>query len=324
MTRHELNEVFLSTSFLQGANATYLAELHARYEEDPASLDPEWRAFFASLDDEQGRRAGRGARAVLGPVKRARHCCRLCRKAALSEQQALAAARDTLGARMLIRAYRTRGHLAAKLDPLELVTRREHPELKPKTYGFTKADYDRPIYIGGAFGLEFSTLRQMLGILKHTYSGHIGFEYMHISDPEQRAWIQDRIEGREVSFTPEGKKAILKKLIEAESFERFLDVKYTGTKRFGLDGGESTVPALEQIIKRGGQLGVSEIVIGMPHRGRLNVLCQRHGQALPGDLQRVQRRLGPSRRGRGLGRREIPSRRLLRPRVRSRIACICR
>ena len=190
----------------------------------------------------------------------------------LSEQQALAAARDTLGARQLIRAYRTRGHLAAKLDPLELVTRREHPELKPKTYGFTKADYDRPIYIGGAFGLEFSTLRQMLGILKHTYSGHIGFEYMHISDPQQRAWIQDRIEGREISFTPEGKKAILKKLIEAESFERFLDVKYTGTKRFGLDGGESTVPALEQIIKRGGQLGVSEIVIGMPHRGRLNVL----------------------------------------------------
>ena len=179
---------------------------------------------------------------------------------------------------MLIRAYRTRGHLAAKLDPLELVTRREHPELKPKTYGFTKADYDRPIYLGGALGLEFGTLRQVLGILKRTYAGHIGVEYMYISDPEQRAWIQDRIEGHEVGFTANGKKAILKKLIEAESFERFLDFKYTGTKRFGLDGGESMVPALEQIIKRGGQLGVSEIVIGMPHRGRLNVLANVMGK----------------------------------------------
>ena len=278
MTRHELNEVFLHTSFLQGANATYLAQLHARYEQDPASLDPEWRAFFASFDDSKDRCARRSARAVLGPANGAPALLPASPQGGLSEQQALAAARDTLGARMLIRAYRTRGHLAAHLDPLDLVTRREHPELKPKTYGFTRADYDRPIYIGGAFGLEFSTLRQMLGILKHTYSDHIGFEYMHISDPEQRAWIQDRIEGREISFTPEGKKAILKKLIEAETFERFLDVKYTGTKRFGLDGGESTVPALEQIIKRGGQLGLGEIVIGMPHRGRLNVLSNVMGK----------------------------------------------
>jgi 2-oxoglutarate dehydrogenase E1 component len=180
---------------------------------------------------------------------------------------------------MLIRAYRSRGHLIAKLDPLELTTRREHPELKPRTYGFVKkSDYDRPIYIGGAFGLEFATLRQLLGALKRTYCRHIGAEYMHISDPEQRNWIQDRIEGSEVSFTPEGKTAILKKLIEAESFERFLDIKYTGTKRFGLDGGESTVPALEQIIKRGGQLGLNEIVIGMPHRGRLNVLANVMGK----------------------------------------------
>ena len=278
MTRHELNEVFLHTSFLQGANATYLAELHARYEQDPASLDPDWRAFFASLDDNKEDVLAETRGPSWAPANGAQPLLPALPQGGLSEQQALAAARDTLGARMLIRAYRTRGHLVAKLDPLDLVTRREHPELKPKTYGFTKADYDRPIYIGGAFGLEFSTLRQMLGILKHTYSGHIGFEYMHISDPQQRAWIQDRIEGREVSFTPEGKTAILKKLIEAESFERFLDVKYTGTKRFGLDGGESTVPALEQIIKRGGQLGLGEIIIGMPHRGRLNVLSNVMGK----------------------------------------------
>ena len=176
---------------------------------------------------------------------------------------------------MLIRNFRTRGHLLAKLDPLEISTRKEHPELRPRTYGFTKADYDRQIYLGGALGLEFGTLRQVLDILKRSYCEHIGTEYMHISDPEQRAWIQEHIELPEsaVRFTPEGKKAILKKLIEAEIFERFLDVKYTGTKRFGLDGGESLVPALEQVIKRGGQLGLKEIVIGMPHRGRLNVLA---------------------------------------------------
>ena len=268
----------LRTSFLQGANATYLAELYARYQEDPASLDPEWRAFFASLDDNKDDVLAEARGPSWAPSNGARSLAGGLAQARSTEQQALAAARDTLGARMLIRAYRTRGHLAAKLDPLELVTRREHPELKPKTYGFTKADYDRPIYIGGALGLEFGTLREMLDILKRTYCGHIGVEYMHISDPEQRAWIQERIEGREISFTPQGKKAILKKLIEAETFERFLDVKYTGTKRFGLDGGESMVPALEQIIKRGGQLGVDEIVIGMPHRGRLNVLANVMGK----------------------------------------------
>ncbi len=152
---------------------------------------------------------------------------------AFTEEQALDAARDTLAARMLIRNYRTRGHLIAKLDPLELTVRREHPELRPRTYGFTKADYDRPIFLGGALGLEFGTLRQVLDILKRTYGQHIGTEYMHISDPEQRAWIQGRIEGadKEVRFTPQGKKAILAKLFEAEIFERFLDVKYTGTKR---------------------------------------------------------------------------------------------
>ena len=277
MTRHELNDVFLRTSFLQGANATYLAELYARYEEDPASLDPEWRAFFSSLDDHRDDVIA-GARGPSWAPSNGTALAPAAPRGALSQREALAAAQDTLGARQLIRAYRTRGHLAAKLDPLELVTRREHPELKPKTYGFTKADYDRPIYLGGALGLEFGTLRQVLGILKRTYAGHIGVEYMYISDPEQRTWIQDRIEAHEVGFTANGKKAILKKLIEAESFERFLDFKYTGTKRFGLDGGESMVPALEQIIKRGGQLGVSEIVIGMPHRGRLNVLANVMGK----------------------------------------------
>jgi 2-oxoglutarate dehydrogenase E1 component len=299
MTRHELNEVFAYTSFLDGANASYLAELYALYETDPASLAPEWQSFFASLGDD--------AMDVIadanGPSWSAGKATQPITKSltgALTQQQALDAARDTLGARMLIRAYRTRGHLIAELDPLQLTSRGDHPELNPKTYGFTPADYSRPIYIGGALGFEFATLRQVLDVLKQTYAGPIGYEYMHISDPEQRAWMQERIEGmdREVRFTDQGKRAILAKLIEAEGSERFLNVKYTGTKRFGLDGGESMVPALEQIIKRGGQLGVREIVIGMPHRGRLNVLANvmakpyraifnefRGGSAQPDDVE---------------------------------------
>ncbi len=270
MTRHELNEVFASTSFLQGANATYLVELYARYQDDPFSVDPEWQSFFASLEDNPDDVLADSRGPSWAPANG-----KVLAKRGSKEPQGVAVARDSLGLRMLIRAYRTRGHLVAKLDPLELITRREHPELKPKTYGFIKSDYDRPIYIGGALGLEFGTVRQVLDIMKRTYCGHIGVEYMHISDPEQRAWIQDRMELPQhvVSFTVNGKRAILKKLIEAEFFERFLDIKYTGTKRFGLDGGESLVPALEQVIKRGGQLGVREIVIGMPHRGRLNVLA---------------------------------------------------
>jgi 2-oxoglutarate dehydrogenase E1 component len=278
MTRHERNDEFALTSFLHGANASFLTELYAKYQSDPASVDPEWRAFFASLGDV----ADDVLAEARGPSWSKKSGTTLAATAppAFNQETALAASRDTLGARLLIRAYRTRGHLIAKLDPLELVTRREHPELRPKTYGFKKSDYDRPIYLGGGLGLEFGTVRQVLDILKRTYAHHIGAEYMHISDPEQRHWIQDRIEGadKEVSFTPQGKKAILNKLIEAEFFERFIDIKYTGTKRFGLDGGESLVPAMEQIIKRGGQLGLREIVIGMPHRGRLNVLASVMGK----------------------------------------------
>ena len=281
MTRYEANDVFAQTSFLDGANATYLAELYARYEADPASVSEDWRHFFANLGDDaknviadaQGPSWGAWNRAPSWKSGPPAAATAVAPTGALTQAEALDAARDTLGARMLIRAYRTRGHLIAKLDPLRLIERGAHPELNPETYGFTPADYSRQIYIGGALGFEFANLSQVLAVLEKTYAGTIGFEYMHISDPEQRAWLQKRIEGSEIQFTAEGKRAILNKLIESEGSERFLNVKYTGTKRFGLDGGESMVPALEQIIKRGGQLGVREIVIGMPHRGRLNVLA---------------------------------------------------
>ncbi|MEX2036768.1 MAG: thiamine pyrophosphate-dependent enzyme, partial [Xanthobacteraceae bacterium] len=184
--------------------------------------------------------------------------------------------RDSVRALMMIRAYRMRGHLAADLDPLRLEPIVEHEELDPASYGFSEADLDRKIFIDHVLGLEFATIREMLDILRRTYCSTLGVEFMHISDPAEKAWIQERIEGPDkgIAFTPEGKRAILNKLVEAEGFERFCDVKFTGTKRFGLDGGESLIPALEQIIKRGGNLGVAEIVLGMAHRGRLNVLAQ--------------------------------------------------
>ena len=152
--------------------------------------------------------------------------------------------------------------------------REAYNELHPSSYGFTEADYDRKIFIDYMLGLEFATIPEMLEILERTYCSTMGVEFMHISNPEEKGWIQARIEGPDkgVAFTEMGKKAILQKLVEAEGFEQFLDVKYKGTKRFGLDGGESLIPALEQIIKRGGQLGLKEIVLGMAHRGRLNVL----------------------------------------------------
>ncbi len=199
-----------------------------------------------------------------------------------------------------MRAYRVIGHLAADLDPLGLAEKAHLPQLEPSFSGFHEADLDKPIYMDGVLGLSNSTPRQVVDILKRTYCGRIGYEFMHINDPEQKDWLQRRIEGpdKEITFTLEGKKAILNKLIEAEGFEKFSGLRFLGTKRFGLDGGEAMIPALEQIIKRGGQLGVKEIVLGMSHRGRLNVLANvmakpyrqifhefQGGSAKPADVQ---------------------------------------
>jgi 2-oxoglutarate dehydrogenase E1 component len=200
---------------------------------------------------------------------------RIERRGGLSAEELRKATLDSVRALMMIRAYRMRGHLAADLDPLRLRKVDAQPELDPASYGFGPEDYDRPIFIDNVLGMERATIRQMLEILKRTYCSTLGVEFMHISDPQQKAWIQARIEGphKTISFSQQGKRAILNKLIEAEGFEHFLNIKYTGTKRFGIDGGESMIPALEQITKRGGALGIREIVFGMAHRGRLNVLA---------------------------------------------------
>lgn len=181
---------------------------------------------------------------------------------------------------MLIRAYRIRGHLAANLDPLNLTPPVRHPELDPATYGFAQGDMDRPIFIDNVLGLEMASIREIVAIVHRTYCGTFALQYMHISDGEQAGWLKERIEGygKEIAFTQNGRRAILQKLVEAEGFEKFLGVKYLGTKRFGLDGGEALIPAMEQIIKRGGALGVEDIIIGMPHRGRLSVLANVMGK----------------------------------------------
>ena len=305
MSRQPQNDAFARTSFLQGANAAYIEELQAQYEKNPGSVSDEWRLFFQSLQEEQGKATAEAngpswaaslddlqtngdlVAALTGDYGAQERDLRdkIGARAQVSGYEISPAAsfratQDSLRALMLIRAYRVMGHLAADLDPLGIADRKAHKELRPETYGFTDADLDRPIFIDKVLGLETATVRQILRILRRTYCRHIGVEFMHITSPQQKAWIQERIEGpdKEINFTVEGKKAILNKLIEAEAFEKFADVKYTGTKRFGLDGAESVVPALEQIIKRGGQLGLKEIVVGMAHRGRLNVLANVMGK----------------------------------------------
>ncbi len=305
MSRQDANAAFARTSFLYGGNAPYIEDLYARYQIDPNSVDAEWQAFFKSLKDERNqapetatgpswkrpdwplRARSELVSALDGDWQEVERAIGDKLKARaqtsgveLSPAHVQQATRDSIHALMLIRAYRARGHFHANLDPLGLEPQRPEADLDPRSYGFTEADMDRRIFLDRVLGLEFGTLHEILAILRRTYCQTLGIEFMHISDPAQKAWLQERIEGpdKEISFTREGKRAILNKLVEAEGFEKFSDLKFTGTKRFGLDGGESMIPALEQIIKRGGALGVKDIVIGMAHRGRLNVLAQVMGK----------------------------------------------
>src|SRR6202050_2287984 len=301
MSRQDANPPSAISSFLYGGNASYIDDLYARYEADPKTVDAQWQAFFGGLKDDardvaENAHGPSWARADWPPPERSELTAALdgdwaqvgksvgdkvkaqaqTRGVGLCAAEVERATRDSIHALMLIRAYRARGHFHANLDPLGLEPMKNEEELDPRTYGFGEGDLDRPIYLDKVLGLEFGTIREIVGILRRTYCQTLGVEFLHLSDGAQKGWIQERIEGpdKEITFTPEGKRAILNKLVQAEGFEKFSDLKFTGTKRFGLDGGESMIPALEQIIKRGGALGVCEIVIGMPHRGRLNVLAQ--------------------------------------------------
>lgn len=299
MSSQENNIIFQKTSFLSGTNSSYIEKLYAKYVENPASIPDSWRQFFDGLGDQKNNIIeNQGPSWAPSNIKYISNGDldvyekylpknlngnsfkeKITEKnKTLSNDEKVDVERSTIDsvrAIMMIRAYRIRGHLIADLDPLQLQEKLYHPELNPETYGFKKEDRNRKIFIDNVLGFEYATINEILEILLKTYCAKIGIEFMHMSDPEEKKWIQERIEGKgkEANFTTEGKKAIFKKLVEAEGFENYCHTKFVGTKRFGLDGCESLIPALEQIIKVGGSLGVKEIKIGMPHRGRLNILA---------------------------------------------------
>jgi len=277
-----------------GVSPAFVEALYRKFKESPESVEPSWRGWFeglengpstaswanpswplastddltAALDPTQMEPAPKpargGAPAAAAPAAKP-----------ASQDDIVRAASDSIRAMLLIRTYRVRGHLAATLDPLGLIRQDLPDDLKTEYYGFSESDIDRPVYLGGTMGLQWATIRELVDILRANYCGNVGLEYMHIADVEERRFLQERMEGKDkaIQFTVDGKKAILNKVIEAEQWERFLGKKYVGTKRFGLDGGEAMIPALESVIKYGGQMGVNEIVYGMAHRGRLNVLA---------------------------------------------------
>ena len=277
-----MNDQSSDKSFLSGANATFINDLYKEWKENSNSVPKEWDLWFKTNADDklldEGPSWAKKNSKVIGAIDTVESVKAVARgiagKGDLSATDLRAATTDSIRAIMLIRAYRINGHLLAKLDPLKLQEQNIHPELDPKTYGFTDNDWDRPIFIDNVLGMESATLRQIMEIVKETYCSSIGIEFMHVQDPAQKGWIQERIESirNATEFTKRGKKAIYERLVGAETFEQFLHKKYAGTKRFGLDGSESVVPAIEQILKRGSQLGMKEVVIAMAHRGRLNLL----------------------------------------------------
>ncbi|MFL2842252.1 MAG: 2-oxoglutarate dehydrogenase E1 component [Candidatus Puniceispirillaceae bacterium] len=273
-------------SLLSGANATFIAEMNKAWRDNPSSVDRHWAAYFEQLskasdfgaDIEAGPSWGHPQSRVVGAVdadasiKAVAQAHKSGRN--INAADVRAATLDSLRAVMLIRAYRSNGHLLAALDPLALEEPDLHPELDPETYGFGDDDWERPIFIDNVLGLETATLTEIIARLRQTYCGTIGVEFMHVQDPKQKAWIQERIESinNQTDFTLRGKSAIYERLVDADEFGKYLHKKFPGTKRFGLDGSEAVIPALEQILKRGSQLGLREVVVGMAHRGRLNIL----------------------------------------------------
>ena len=261
---------------MNGANAQFIAQLYAKWVSAPDSVDPDFAALFAALDDDSKAilSDASGASWAPRPVGFAADEAQTPRTQAAAPAETRAATLDSIRALMFIRAYRVRGHLEAQLDPLGLKQPGHHDELDPATYGFSEADMDRPIFIDGVLGFETATLREIIAVLRRSYCGEIGVEFMHIQDPAQKSWIQRRIEGAPwlAAYDAKAKGRILNQLTEADAFETFCQRRYVGTKRFGLEGGESTIPALHAIIEAAADGGVREIAIGMPHRGRLNTL----------------------------------------------------
>lgn len=275
-----MSNILTDNTELFGANAVYIAEVYEKFLNDPQSVSEDWQDFFSNTGDTLAEIAGDFGGApwannktqIVGYAPKTvdrRKKQRGRRKTDVQD-----ASSDSIRAHMLIRAYRVRGHLIANLDPLNLATEKSHPELDPERYGFKESDYDREIYLGGWLGMEKATLNTVLTTLKKAYSGNLGVEFVHIQSLEKKEWLEQRIESSlgKPSLSNDDKKAILEELVEVVGFEEFLHMKYPGTKRFSAEGGENLMIAMEAAVAKAAEKGVSEVVLGMPHRGRLNVL----------------------------------------------------
>jgi 2-oxoglutarate dehydrogenase E1 component len=272
-------EQFAESQYLYGANSLYIEEVFNLYRQNPEQVDAEWREFFKQFEDglEQHEPSWAedtsGIVGVLDPEEKKE----IAKKELQIQAQDDTAILHSIRALQLIHAYRVRGHLQAKLDPLSQPDdnrKGQHPELNPLNYGFSREDYTKEIFLGGTLGRQSATLNQIISILQQTYCQTIGVEFMHIQYPEQKSWIQERFEKMQGKphMTPMDKREILADLIEVEAFEEFVQTKYPGMKRFSIQGGDAMLPGLQSAIHTASRLGVKEVVIGMPHRGRMNVL----------------------------------------------------
>lgn len=289
MPKSPSNQIFDKTSFLQGANATYIEEMFKKYSDDPSSVPNDWGIFFKNIKDEGLNSSTYSADWAKSDLKVQNGDLisamdsnwsslpeKIIKKnISYSVDEIQQATLDSIRALRLIRAFRVNGHLIADLDPLQLSQKNHHPELDYRNYGFNESDLEKSIFIDGSLGLDNAKLKEIIKILHETYSSSIGVEFLHIQDPDQKQWVQERIEEvrNKTQFTVAGKRAIYRRLLEAEMFENYLDKKFLGTKRFGLVGSESTIPGIEQIIKQCCLAGIEDVYIGTAHRGRLTLLA---------------------------------------------------
>ncbi len=278
------NLEYKKTSFLNKSNSSFIEQMYVKYVNNDPNLPESWKKYFIDIGDDINSIVKEVNGPSWSPRKNKIDESKILeneiefqesQNKEIDQNDIVASNSNSIKAVSLIRAYRQRGHLLSKVDPLEMRESEYLDELHPENYGFKKDDYSKKIYLDGVLNKEYSNIKEILSVLRKIYCGNIGYEYMHISNPTERKWFRDRVEKDEnaLKFTVNGKNAILNKLIQAEGFEKFLHTKYVGSKRFGLDGGESLIPALEQIIKIGGQSNIKEVKIGMSHRGRLNVLA---------------------------------------------------
>ena len=285
----------MNDSFLNSANAPYVAELYFKYTQNPKSIDESWKSFFSSLNEDElsiisdfgGPEWKKRGTNVIDDIS----FDKVVRSSSAVDFNSFKTSTlDSIRALRLIRAYRINGHLIANLDPLNLHKKNYHPELDYKSYGFSENDLDREIFIDGSLGLETATLNEIIQILNKTYASSIGVEFLHIQSVEQKQWVQERIEEvhNKTNFTTQGKKAIFQRLVESELFEQYLDKKFLGTKRYGVEGGESMIPGIEQIVKQSCLAGVQDIYFGTAHRGRLTLLATVLGMPYRGILSKFQ------------------------------------